>query len=366
MSEESQTSIQKINFMSICDMAESNTNKISIDKYHIDIMGDLAGAAFLTQLRYWFSPTTKSKIKGNTRVGIKREGKLWLAKRDVDWWDECYVTPKQVRRIKAQLIKLKIVEIRVFKFSGAPMVHYHMNLQRYAQLYHDQRVMNAEKESCRQKEREKKDMNRKSRRDSAQRAKSNLPKGQDGSCPKGQNINISSSHLLSSYNLKNHMENVSLIQNEKKMSLKLKGKPLQDFNRFGAGRQASYLSLVTLPPSTEGGELFNPVQAMRIASIFTPEEVLDGLKVLEEHVKAGNNIKKIGSYVTWILETALKPQSPNVKLNKDFWGSVKNSLKHLDIIEHKECIEIDDMTAFYFWMDHEQFKKGLTESVQNR
>jgi len=360
-----QESIQKLNFMSICDMAESNANKIAIDKYNIEIMGDLAGGAFLTQLRYWFSPTTKKAVKGNTRVSIRREGKLWLAKTDAEWWDECCVTPKQVRRIKAKLIELKLVEIKLFKFQNAPTIHYHLDLERYCELYHNQRLMNYEKEIH---EQENHDINNDSRRDSAQRAKSILPKGQNGFCPKGQNLNISSTHLTSSFNLEKHMRNVSFIkneENEKKMCFGLTGKPLETYNALDNDYKASYAALVTLPPSKEGGALVNPVQALRMSVEFFPHEVMDGLKVLEEHIHSGKKIKNTGAYISWILKKGLKPESPNVKINRDFWDSIKNRFKKSSIKEHRDCIEVNDLEAFYFWMKPEVFKSGLSRTIRN-
>lgn len=329
---ESQTSLQKINFMSICDMVDSNTNKISIDRYHIEIMGDLAGAALLTQLRYWFSPTTKSAIKGQTRVGIKREGKLWLAKSDNEWWDECYVTPKQVRRIKAQLVKLGIVEIKTFKFKGAPTVHYHLDLEKYAELYHNQRLKHYEKIIH---EQEKEAVNKDLPRDSAQRAKSILPKGQNGSCPKGQIYNISSKHLISAYHFKEHMENVFRIQNgqDREMLPKLTGSVLKQFKSLDSERQRSYYALVSLPPAEPGGQGFNPVQAIKLASIYTPEEIEDALKVLEEHIAEGTSVSSPGGYVSKLLEKGLKPakvrSSKNIEENDAFIKSYKKTGHHV-------------------------------------
>jgi len=356
MSQESQTSIQKLNFMSICDMAEAKDNKIAIDKYHIDIMGDLAGAAFLTQLRYWFSPTTKSAIKGQARVGIKKEGKLWLAKKDEDWWDECYVTPKQVRRIKAKLVELKIVEIKLFKFDGAPVIHYHLDLQKYADLYHAQRVMNIEKDRCKQ---EKRGINKNSHRDSAQRAEWILPKGQNGFCPKGQIYNISSQHLLSAFNLKEHVENVLKIQNEKEMFPSLRGKALKDFKELSDEKRFGYKLLVSLPPAKEGDQPFNPVQALLLAGILSLEQIKNGLRVLEENIKNGHSIKNVGGYVSSIFAKGIKPKSENFHKNKDFWRNNKEKFEKIRFTSSMDCLEFDDLTAFYFEMDHEKFKDGL-------
>lgn len=361
--QECQTTVQKINFMSICDMAESNSNKIAIDRYHIEMMGDLAGASFLTQLRYWFSPTTKSTIKGSTRAGIKKEGLLWVAKRDTDWWDECYVSFKQVRRIKKKLVKMGLIKIKCWKFDGERMTHYHLDLQKYADMYHQFRVMNAEKESDEQK---KADANRKHRREMSQRDSSKCPKGTDPAVPKGQTYNISSSHLTSSFHFKKHVQNALQNQNVKELLSELRGKALKDFKSLEADRKDAYRVLMTLPPSAQGGESFNAVQALKIANTYMPEEIYDAIKVLEGKLRAGNTIKKsTGAYVTWILEKGLKPESENKALNKEFWNSIKEVYKGIGIEEHQECLEIDDITAFYFDMDHESFKINLLNVLKS-
>ena len=362
MSEVSQTEVQKINFMSICDMAESNQNKIAIDKYHILIMGGLAGGAFLTQLRYWFSPTTKKDTKGQQRVGIKREGLTWLAKNDSDWWDECFVTIDQVKSIKKKLLQLGIVKIKHWKFAGNRTTHYHLDLQKYADLYHKYRVMNIEKERY---EQEKRGIN------------SDLPRGQwknhrpvdvkstDRSGEKPSTLYISLQHLLSPSQLEKHVANVLSNQNGIKMSSELRGQALAMYKKLDSNQKDSYSVLMSLPPSTDKDEGFNAIQALRIAQTYTFDEVCDGLRVIGEHMDDGTIPKKIGGYTTWVLERGLKPKSPNIKINKDFWGSIKNRYRDSDIKEHEECLELDDMTAFYFWMDHEQFKKELSDALRN-
>jgi len=342
--------------MSICDMAESNKNKISIDTYHIEIMGDLAGASFLTQLRYWFSPATKSDTKGQSRVKIKREGKLWLAKRDDEWWDECYVTPKQVRRIKELLVKLEIVEIKVFKFKGVTTVHYHLDLQKYTELYHAKRVANLEDELY---EQSKQVTNNDSHRRTAQKANRELPKGQIEKCPKGNSIYISLPHLLSSFNLKEHVENVLKIQNEKEMFPSLRGKALKDFKELSDEKRFGYKLLVSLPPAKEGDQPFNPVQALLLAGILSLEQIKNGLRVLEENIKNGHSIKNVGGYVSSIFAKGIKPKSENFHKNKDFWRNNKEKFEKISFTQHTDCLEFDDLTAFYFEMDHEKFKDGL-------
>ena len=152
----------QLSFLDIATIMGSWEDSIFIDRITLSITCELASAAVLSRLRYWFSP---SKQDGQTRAKVIKEGKLWVAKTNEDWWDECGVTEKQIRRIKVYLKNLKLVEIKVFKFNGFPVVHWHLNIEKYVELFNKTFSKNFS--------------------DIAQRAKTILPKGQNENCPKG-------------------------------------------------------------------------------------------------------------------------------------------------------------------------------------
>jgi hypothetical protein len=54
---------------------------------------------------------------------VRREGQLWLAKGRADWWQECRVSPKQADRALALLEDRGLIEVRLFRFRGAPTKH---------------------------------------------------------------------------------------------------------------------------------------------------------------------------------------------------------------------------------------------------
>jgi len=78
----------------------------------IDIAGDLASGALLSQLVYW-----------HPRLTIERDGHLWLAKTRSDWWDECRLTEMQVRRAISQLEGRGLIVKAIWKWRDAPTTH---------------------------------------------------------------------------------------------------------------------------------------------------------------------------------------------------------------------------------------------------
>lgn len=85
----------------------------------VDVAGDLVAGVLLSQIAYWFGWDRK----GRDRLTVEREGHRWLAKANAAWWEECRVTEDQARRAVKALSDRGLVETRVWKFNGTPMVH---------------------------------------------------------------------------------------------------------------------------------------------------------------------------------------------------------------------------------------------------
>lgn len=97
----------------------SSRDTIEVKRAYIDMAGDLVAGIVLSQIVYWHLPSRD----GRTRLRVKRDGHLWLAKGRADWWDECRVSPKQADRALALLAERGLVEVRLFRFAGAPTKH---------------------------------------------------------------------------------------------------------------------------------------------------------------------------------------------------------------------------------------------------
>lgn len=83
----------------------------------IDLLdGDFHAALLFNQLLWWHRPN----LDGTSKLRYERNGYRWLLRADDGWWDECRMTTKQVRRVRAVLVGLGLVEHRRFKLNGAP------------------------------------------------------------------------------------------------------------------------------------------------------------------------------------------------------------------------------------------------------
>lgn len=71
-------------------------------------------AAILSKLAYWFDLDSN----GAPRAKIWRNGKLWVAKTNSDWWEECRVKSRTARRMLNEMENDGIIIKTISKFSG--------------------------------------------------------------------------------------------------------------------------------------------------------------------------------------------------------------------------------------------------------
>lgn len=96
---------------------------IDVKRAYIDVAEDLVAGILLSQIIYWNLPSQN----GKTKLRVKKDGELWLAKTREDWWDECRITPRQCDRALKILVDKKLVEKEIFKFNGNPTTHIKLN-----------------------------------------------------------------------------------------------------------------------------------------------------------------------------------------------------------------------------------------------
>ena len=97
---------------------------VLINHAYVDITGDLVCGAMLSRIVYWFGRSTET---GRLRASLVRDGRLWIAKRRKDWWDEIRITEKQVRRATEVLVGLGLIVTKTYKFNGAPTTFISLN-----------------------------------------------------------------------------------------------------------------------------------------------------------------------------------------------------------------------------------------------
>ena len=102
---------------------KSSRDTIDVKKVYIDVAGDLVAGILLSQIIFWFLPSAN----GNSRIRINRDGRLWLAKKREDWWDECRITPRQFDRAISILEERGLIKTAIFKFAGSPTKHISLN-----------------------------------------------------------------------------------------------------------------------------------------------------------------------------------------------------------------------------------------------
>jgi hypothetical protein len=102
---------------------------VTVRRAYVDLCDDLVAGIVLSQIVYWFRPDRSGKSK----LTIEISGKLWLAKKREDWWEECRIMPKRADRALALLKEKGIIETCVAKFNSIPMTHIHINLKTLAE-----------------------------------------------------------------------------------------------------------------------------------------------------------------------------------------------------------------------------------------
>lgn len=107
---------------------------IDVKRIYIDMAGDLIAGIVLSQIVFWHLPNKK----GGSKLAVKHDGHVWLAKKREDWWDECRVKPKQLDRCLADLEEVGLIATAVYKFGGTPVKHVRLDwdffLNRWAQF----------------------------------------------------------------------------------------------------------------------------------------------------------------------------------------------------------------------------------------
>ena len=110
---------------------KASRDTIDFKKIYVDIAGDILAGLLLSQIIYWHLPDEY----GDSKLRVKKEGKMWLAKGRDDWHQEVRLSPKQFDRASDILAKKGIIEKKRFKFNGSPTIHIHLNEEVFLELW---------------------------------------------------------------------------------------------------------------------------------------------------------------------------------------------------------------------------------------
>ncbi len=139
----------------------ASRDTIDFKKIYVDMAEDLIAGLMLSQIIYWHLPDRD----GQSRLRVERDDTLWLVKAQHEWWTECRLTPKQVRRARKVLEDRGLIVTTLFKYGGAPTTHIRIDWPVFLKLWTETLY---------------------GQMDFDQRDKSILTKGQNPFLPKGQ------------------------------------------------------------------------------------------------------------------------------------------------------------------------------------
>jgi hypothetical protein len=107
---------------------------IDFKKIYVDIADDLIAGLLLSQIIYWYLPDEH----GQTKLRVKKEGHLWIAKGREDWWSEIRITAKQFDRAATILTEKGLLIKDHFRFDGLRMVHIRLDYDHFMELWQAQ------------------------------------------------------------------------------------------------------------------------------------------------------------------------------------------------------------------------------------
>lgn len=108
-------------FESFLKWERASKDTIDFKKVYVDMAhGDIIAGLLLSQIVYWHLP---SRVSNRTRLRVRKDDHLWLAKGRDDWYEECRITSRQFDRASKILVEAGLIEKKLFKFNGSPTVH---------------------------------------------------------------------------------------------------------------------------------------------------------------------------------------------------------------------------------------------------
>lgn len=90
---------------------------ISFRKIYFDLTQDIETAILLEEICYWYGKPIR-QTEHTTRLRIKQDGFLWLAKRKNEWFDLIRLTLRKYDRAIKKLKKLNFIETKITRFQN--------------------------------------------------------------------------------------------------------------------------------------------------------------------------------------------------------------------------------------------------------
>lgn len=114
----------------------SDRKNIKLKLAYIDIAeGDIEAGLLLSQIAYWHEP---SKETGKSKLRVFKEDNFWIAKGRDDWYKEIRLNAKRFDKASKILVKNGLIEKKIFKFAGDPVVHVRIIWENFLPAYEKQ------------------------------------------------------------------------------------------------------------------------------------------------------------------------------------------------------------------------------------
>lgn len=113
---------------------KASRDTVDFKRIYVDMAGDLVAGLMLSQLVYWYLLPDQ---KGRSRLRVRRDGHLWVAKNRDKWWDEIRITPKQADRAIKVLIDAGLVVKKNSMFNGKRTPHLRIDQDAFCDAWRD-------------------------------------------------------------------------------------------------------------------------------------------------------------------------------------------------------------------------------------
>lgn len=256
----------------------SDVHQVNLKLIYVDMTDDLVAGLLLSQIVYWHTP---SRETGRTKLRVKKEGQLWLAKKRTAWHEECRISPKQYDRAIKILEKMQLVEVHnwMFKHKGDNMpsrtphirIKWDIFLLQYRGVLNEQYQKAMDQEEAENESYPQEDINNSHIENESipnkntdepysdmvitERGKTKSPKGKKRSYPKGENVFTQRGTTITETTNKDYYtENTSkdVVNQEPPLTKKLIDTCNEFYSEFAPGRWSKKQWVTIIQSYVEG------------------------------------------------------------------------------------------------------------------
>lgn len=306
---------------------QASKDTIDFKKVYVDVAEDLIAGLLLSQIVYWNLPNKE----GKTKLRVKIDGELWLAKGREDWWEEIRISAKQFDRASKILIEKGIIEKKLKKFDGLPTIHIKLNF--------DVLLKGIDKVLKPQPENEVAEEMAVSQDSVGFDQKSNwdLPNGENGICPKvkkgfDQRVNSITENTNKDYN-KDYIHNLSINNKDNNIN-NMEEDGLIDSNKSNNNFSSEVNDILKVCSAI--GFRLTPEDINNLLFIYDKRSIIEAVM---KSMKTGTAIAEPFAYILTVLsnkQTSPAPASkPNEEINAKAFNNFEAREYDYDSLEKK-------------------------------